>query len=443
MVLKYPGGIFLPARASAKECVRIVARPHTVTAAELEEVYLYLGREGQYRLACQQNRFVQAGSLVATLPDGTPIYASISGTFEGVFENRGALYAKVAAKIAAKAAAKNAAKNAAKAASAGGDAEAEVLQVRPPEQKRLAEMSREELLEATKTLGIWDMHTGDWLWRRAKKAQQSEIRRVVIDLTDANGWSLTGCHAALRASGDVLGGAKVLLQLLGATKILLIVDHLQRKQAEVFRALINDPALVVLGEVEAKFPLREETLYEAIYARRLPRGKSAQDEGIFFVRAQTAAALYHALLTGEPQTTRWLTAAGDGFGRDLVVQTPFGTPWARLLSICKFKGGAYVTRLDSPLHGEPAEGVLGGSTESVLASLPVKSDAGHCIACGRCAEVCPMRLQPFRILRERKYRSVKELASVCFDCGCCDYICPAGIPLREQIAKHRNPPANT
>lgn len=425
MVLKYPGGIFLPARASAQECVQIVARPHTVTEAELEEVYLCLGEQAVgYTLACRENSNLQAGTLVATLSDGTPIYASVSGTFAGVFENRGVLYAKIAAMPA----------------SAGSDAG--VLQVRPPEQKRLSEMSREELLDATRTLGIWDMHTGDWLWRRAQKAQKNEIRRVVVDLTDANGWSLTGCHAALRTSGDVLGGAKVLLQLLGATKILLIVDHLQRKQAEVFRALINDPELVVLGEVEAKFPLREETLYEAIYARRLPRGKSAQDEGIFIVRAQTAAALYHALLTGEPQTTRWLTAAGDGFGRDLVVQAPFGTPWAKLLSICKFKGGAYVTRLDSPLNGKPAEGILGGSTESVLASLPAKADAGHCIACGRCAEVCPMRLQPFRILGEKTYRSVKTLASVCIDCGCCDYICPAGIPLREQIAKHRNPPAN-
>lgn len=438
MVLRYPGGVFLPARASAQECMQIVARPHTVTEAELEEVYLCLGEKGQakgqYSLACRENSVIQAGTLVATLSDGTPIYASVSGTFEGVFENRGVFYAKIAVKSAAK--------NAAKTASAGAEATPGVLQVRPPEQKRLAEMSREELLDAAKTLGIWDVYTGDWLWRRAQKARQREIRRVVVDLTDANGWSLTGCHAALRASGDVLGGAKVLLQLLGATKILLIVDHQQRKQAEVFRALINDPELVVIGEVEAKFPLWEETLYEAIYARRLPRGKSAQDEGIFIVRAQTAAALYHALLTGEPQTTRWLTAAGDGFGRDLVVQTPFGTPWAKLLSICKFKGGAYVTRLDSPLHGGPAEGILGGSTESVLASLPSKIDAGHCIACGRCAEVCPMRLQPFRILGEKTYRSVKALASVCFDCGCCDYICPAGIPLREQIAKHRKPQAN-
>ncbi|MCH5182811.1 MAG: 4Fe-4S binding protein [Oscillospiraceae bacterium] len=421
MVLRYPGGIFLPARATEQESVRIVAHPHTVTPAELEEVYLRLDGES-YTLACREDEPVQAGTLLATLSDGTPIYASIPGTFAGVFENRSSHYAKIV--------------------SAGAEADTTCLQARPPEQNRLADMSREELLEATKTLGIWDIYSGDWLWRRVQKAHRTETRRVVIDLTDADGWSLTGCRAALRAPGEVLNGAKVLLQLLGATKILLIVDRMQRKQADVFRALINDPSLVVLGEVEAKFPLWEETLYEAIYARRLPRGKSAQDEGIFIVRAQTAEALYRALLTGEPQTARWLTAAGDGFGKDLVVKTPFGTPWRFLLQVCKFKGGAYVTRLGSPLHGEAAEGILDGSTECVFSSLPVKRRPGHCISCGRCAEVCPMRLQPFRILRERNYRSVKALASVCFDCGCCDFVCPAALPLREQIVKHRKPPAN-
>lgn len=421
MVLKYPGGVFLSARTSESARLQAIAGAHTVTAAELDEVYLLL--EEGYALFCREGQAVQEGTLLAALRDGTPIYASVPGTFSGVFENRGKLYAKVK--------------------SSGKSACVAPLQARMPEEKRLADMSRAELLEATKTLGIWDIHTGDWLWRRAKRAQKTEIRRVVIDLTDANGWSLTGSRAALRASGEVLSGAKVLLQLLGATKILLIVDRTQRKQAEVFRALINDPALVVLGEVEPKFPLREETLYEAIYARRLPRGRSAQDEGIFFARAQTAEALYRALLTGIPQTTRWLTAAGDGFGRDLVVKTPLGTPWKQLLEICKFKGGSYQVLLDSPLNGEPAEGILGGSTESVLASLPAERRPGHCIACGRCAEVCPMRLQPYRILRERKYRAVKELASVCFDCGCCDYVCPAALPLREQIARHRSAQTNT
>ncbi len=420
MVLNYPGGLFLPPRADERTLLTIVSDPLVVTPGKLDEVYLALeGRSDT--LLCREGGTVRAGEAVARLADGTPIYASVPGRFDGIFENRGKPYARVAV-----------------------DANADELpvQVREPEKKRLSDLSREELLDAVRTLGIFDVWSGDWLWRRAQNAWKSEVYRVVIDLTDANGWSLTGCRAALRAAGDVLNGAKVLLQLLGATKVLLIVDRTQRRQAKVFRALINDPSLVVLGEVEPKYPLREETLYEAIYARRLPRGRSAQDEGVFFVRAQTAEALYRAMLSGRPQTTRWLTAAGDGFKADVVVQTPLGTPWKRLLELCRFKGGEYVTKLDSPLYGAPAEGVLGGRTESVLSSLPETRTAGHCIACGRCADVCPMRLQPYRILRTRSYRAVRTLAAACIECGCCSYICPAALPLRESIAKHRDPSEN-
>ncbi len=420
MVLNYPGGLFLPPRADERTLLSIISHPLVVTAGKLDEVYLAL--EGQEdTLLCREGGSVRAGEAVARLADGTPVYASVPGRFDGVFEHRGKPYVRLTVQA---------------------DMDELPVQVREPEKKRLSDLSQEELLDAVRTLGIFDVWSGEWLWRRAQEARKTEVRRVVIDLTDANGWSLTGCRAALRAAGDVLNGAKVLLQLLGATKILLIVDRTQRRQAKVFRALINDPSLVVLGEVEPKYPLREETLYEAIYARRLPRGRSAQDEGVFFTRAQTAEALYRALLSGRPQTARWLTAAGDGFGKDVVVQTPLGTPWKRLLELCKFKGGAYVTKVDSPLYGEPAEGVLGGRTESVLSSLPEQRTAGHCIACGRCADVCPMRLQPYRILRTRNYRAVKTLATVCVGCGCCSYICPVALPLRNWIAKHRDPSVN-
>lgn len=409
MVLTYPGGVFLPKRTDALKHTKIF------TAADVGEVYLSLGDAG-YTVSCKEGAAVRAGTLLAELQDGTPVYASMPGIFEGVFENHGVHYAKVTA--------------------SAQSADQQPLAVRLPEQKKLGELTGQELLEAAKMLGIWDFQGGDWLWRRAAAAL-GKTRRVVVDLTDPNGWSFTGYRTALRAPGDILSGAKVLLHLLGATKIILVVNREHRKVTEVLRTLINDPALVILAEVEGKYPLREETLYEALYAKRLPRGRSAQDEGVFLVRGQTAEALYRSLLTGVPHLTRWVSAAGEGFGLPAVFRVPFGTTWKRILELCSFKGGAYEVRLDSTLNGLPAEGVLGGGTESVLAAMPAVRAAEHCISCGRCAEVCPMRLLPYRILREKDYRAVKALAAVCFDCGCCEYICPSSLPLRELIARHR------
>jgi Na+-translocating ferredoxin:NAD+ oxidoreductase RnfC subunit len=89
----------------------------------------------------------------------------------------------------------------------------------------------------------------------------------------------------------VLGGAKILLHLLGGSKVILAVDRSRPKVIDAFRTLINDPALLVLAPIDVKYPMREETLYEAIYVRHLARGTSAEDDGVLFIKAQTAASL--------------------------------------------------------------------------------------------------------------------------------------------------------
>ena len=61
----------------------------------------------------------------------------------------------------------------------------------------------------------------------------------------------------------------------------------------------------------------------------------------------------------------------------------------------------------------------------------------HCIRCGKCMEVCPMRLEPLKMYRaersgnaeEMKYQNIMD----CIECGCCAYTCPATIPLVQSF----------
>lgn len=62
---------------------------------------------------------------------------------------------------------------------------------------------------------------------------------------------------------------------------------------------------------------------------------------------------------------------------------------------------------------------------------------GACIRCGKCAEACPMGLEPFLLNRLYKAGDVPALeqnaAQDCIECGCCLYTCPANIPLLDNI----------
>jgi len=83
-----------------------------------------------------------------------------------------------------------------------------------------------------------------------------------------------------------------------------------------------------------------------------------------------------------------------------------------------------------------------------------------CIRCGKCAQVCPVSLQPEELYWQIKGGDLDKAAKLsvdaCIECGCCDYVCPSHIPLaqyfryakselsardrqqqKSQLAKHR------
>ena len=61
----------------------------------------------------------------------------------------------------------------------------------------------------------------------------------------------------------------------------------------------------------------------------------------------------------------------------------------------------------------------------------------NCNLFGRCAEACPMGLEPFLLNKLARNGMMDELeqnaVQDCIECGCCLYSCPANIPLLDMI----------
>ncbi len=70
-------------------------------------------------------------------------------------------------------------------------------------------------------------------------------------------------------------------------------------------------------------------------------------------------------------------------------------------------------------------------------SVTKRGTESQCIRCGRCADACPMGLEPFLLNRLIKTGDMAELernaVQDCIECGCCLYSCPANIPLLDKI----------
>lgn len=73
-----------------------------------------------------------------------------------------------------------------------------------------------------------------------------------------------------------------------------------------------------------------------------------------------------------------------------------------------------------------------------MAELP---ETTACIRCGKCSQVCPVRLMPrsLEIAYDAGNAEALQKLSVnlCINCGCCSYICPAkrNLAQKNQLAK--------
>lgn len=67
---------------------------------------------------------------------------------------------------------------------------------------------------------------------------------------------------------------------------------------------------------------------------------------------------------------------------------------------------------------------------------PAYSQHQTCVDCGRCAPVCPSKLQPDKLYRAVKIKKFHHAATLsqCTLCGECDRVCPSRIPLRDTFA---------
>ncbi|MDR2220634.1 MAG: electron transport complex subunit RsxC [Methylobacillus sp.] len=217
----------------------------------------------------------------------------------------------------------------------------------------------------------------------------------------------------------------------------------------------NKPeAVQAMREACAKSDVRMDvivvpTLYPSGDARRLaailtgievPSDKRSSDAGLQVFNVATMMALYRYLELGETVVSRIVTVTGN-VARPGNFEVPLGTPMGTLLEAA----GGTLPNTNELIMGGPMMGFSLPSndvpvikaTNCIIAGAPLLFPAPPpalaCIRCARCAEACPVSLQPQELYWFAKSQNLEKAREYnlfdCIECGCCSYVCPSNIPL--------------
>lgn len=389
-------------RGSASIEIKSAYTDKAITVAEnCSAVCIHAAEDAENAIPIGSN--VLRGTLIGST-NSTPVYSSIAGTFNGILEIEGENYFVVVNN-----------------GTSGEEAPME------PESRPLTALSKEDIIESAHVFGIIDSRTGFPLWQLLEKA--TNCKRVVIDCTESFPHSAIAHRICSEQARFVVGGAKVLIHAVGAVKCVFAAEKSKKASFKALEKFADDEKLFAMAALKEKYPFGDRALMDALYVVELGKNETALDKGVLIVGAETVAALYNAMVSGKPQTQRYISVCGEGIKNGGNFCVPRGITLHDISALCgEFPDDCLIIE-NSLLSGKPIGGAINDTTVSLIAAKMKKKPTGQCISCGKCISACPVKLNPSDILLKKS----GNLNKLCIACGACEFVCPGGIPLLKLI----------
>lgn len=237
-------------------------------------------------------------------------------------------------------------------------------------------------------------------------------------------------------------GTKTMLKMSGAKEALIAIKKTKKDLIAKVEAGIKGHEGLKVKEVPDQYPMGwERTLIYEIFKKRYD--KLPGEIGVIVNNATTAIAFADALLEGRPIMDKICTISGDGVKEPTNVRVPVGVPVKEVVEQIGGYSAEEVTIIGGgPMMGKAAstdDVVITTSSNAITILKPQPVETIACLRCGRCNDHCPAGILPVRINNAEEAGDVKLLAKLradqCIECGMCTYVCPSKIEVTEGVRR--------
>jgi len=254
----------------------------------------------------------------------------------------------------------------------------------------------------------------------------------------------------IERSKEIVIGAAIMQMILDNCPCVIGIEENKPEAIAAMNAAVAELAYpgIKVQKLKKKYPQGgEKQLINAVMRREVGSGKLPISAGAVVQNVATALAVYEAVQKNKPLITNTMTITGDCLPVEKQHNYLFriGMP---LSFIAEYAGGvpegAAKIVSGGPMMGKSlvnldAATVKGTSSLLYLSEKKTRRvPQSNCIRCGKCAEACPMGLEPFLLNKLTNFDMMEELEANalqdCISCGCCQYSCPAGIPILDNIS---------
>ncbi|PIN69275.1 electron transport complex subunit RsxC [Candidatus Woesearchaeota archaeon CG11_big_fil_rev_8_21_14_0_20_43_8] len=269
--------------------------------------------------------------------------------------------------------------------------------------------------------------------------KDKKIDTVILNGCECEPYVTADHRLMLEKTDEIISGMRLIIQTVGAEKGIVAIESNKKDAIMIFRERLKKEKNITVIGVKTKYPQgAEKNLINAVCKRIVPMGGLPMDVGVLVDNVATAFAVHEAILLGKPLIERICTVTGE-VGNPGNYRVRIGTMFSDLY---KASGQAAKVLAGGPMMGLAQRWdvpVIKGNNAVLVLGKDMIDTSGYstCIKCGRCVEVCPMRLMPnvLSVLGEKeRFQKMDSFhISNCVECGCCTYVCPANRPIVQFI----------